>query len=472
MPTSPRRIRRPWFAVREELDPSRSTILLIVSFLLPLGIWALFSYVPFLWHPDIRLQISADRESVTTVYVAGDHLGKDFFPEFAQAVRVENEALLDAREAGTEPSDSARSVRRANVKILRHLAPAAVASGLLEKDQAEDDAALFALWGQLARGEARLSKPPLSEENLSIVRDNWQKLSARGETYDYMNLPDEPLLKLVPQGRPVNPVYLPAPHEVVLAGWELFTVEPKGDRPSMWERLRQSIWIIFAGFGLSCLIGVPLGILCGTFHFFSRLLEPFTDFFRYMPAPVFSTLLVAVFAAGSAPKIALVFIGTFFQMVLVISKTTRLLEKPLLEAAQTLGASRRQLVTRVVVPGILPNLYNDLRILLGWSWTWLVIAELIGVKSGLTEFIETQGRWRNFELVYPVIILIGIIGFTTDQILAWARKIIFPWTDETAGPFSRGVATTVLWVPRWFRGAVDARLPAVPPRKSTARQEA
>ena len=170
--------------------------------------------------------------------------------------------------------------------------------------------------------------------------------------------------------------------------------------------------------------------MAGTYSLFSKLLEPFIDFFRYMPAPAFSTLLVAIFSAHDAPKIALVFIGTFFQMVLVISKTTRQLDHSLLESAQTLGAKPRQLFTHVVIPGILPDLYNDLRILLGWSWTWLVIAELIGVKTGLTEFIETQGRWRNFDAVFPVIIMIGLIGFFTDQFLAWFRGILFPYTRK------------------------------------------
>ncbi|MBN2233834.1 MAG: hypothetical protein JW706_01690, partial [Opitutales bacterium] len=70
-----------------------------------------------------------------------------------------------------------------------------------------------------------------------------------------------------------------------------------------------------------------------------------------------------------------------------------------------------------------------LRILLGWSWTWLVIAELVGVKSGLTEFIETQGRWRNFDQVYPVIILIGLIGFGSDQFLSRLSKRFFPYLN-------------------------------------------
>jgi NitT/TauT family transport system permease protein len=212
----------------------------------------------------------------------------------------------------------------------------------------------------------------------------------------------------------------------------------------MWERYQRSLKVIFLGFFWACVVGIPLGILCGVFDFFSKLIEPFVDFFRYMPAPTFSTLLVAVLLAGDAPKIALVFIGTVFQMVLVISKTSRLLDPSLLEAAQTLGARPGQLLRSVVIPGILPNLYNDLRILLGWAWTWLVIAELIGVKSGLTEFIETQGRFRNFNRVFPIIILIGVTGFVTDQLLSWLHGLLFPWAGKS-GRFSRGLAAVVTW---------------------------
>jgi NitT/TauT family transport system permease protein len=270
----------------------------------------------------------------------------------------------------------------------------------------------------------------LSPENLEVIRHNVQVLSGHGTEFSASTLPDVPLLSLIPQGVSANPSYLPAPHEVFKAGYGLFIAGEASDSARMRERLLHSLRIVFGGFLLSCLIGVPLGIFCGTFGVVSRFFEPFVDFFRYMPAPAFSTLLVAIFSAHDAPKIALVFIGTFFQMVLVVSNTTRQLDLSLLEAAQTLGAKSRHLLWKVTIPGILPNLYNDLRILLGWSWTWLVIAELIGVKSGLTEFIETQGRWRNFDQVYPVIMLIGLIGFGSDQLLSRLSRTFFPYLNH------------------------------------------
>ena len=98
--------------------------------------------------------------------------------------------------------------------------------------------------------------------------------------------------------------------------------------------------MIFWGFLLSSLLGVPLGILCGTLPAIARLNEPFIEFFRYLPAPAFGALAVAVLGIDDAPKVAIIFIGTFFQQVLVVANTTRRIDPALLEAAQTLGASR------------------------------------------------------------------------------------------------------------------------------------
>src|SRR4030095_8852834 len=152
-------------------------------------------------------------------------------------------------------------------------------------------------------------------------------------------------------------------HEVARAFVTAFTTPP--ERPGDYW-LHESLWhscqIILWGFLYAALLGIPIGILCGTFGAASALVEPSVDFIRYMPAPVFGALAVAVFGLADAPKITIIFIGTFFQMVLVVANTTRLLDGSLLQAARTLGASNHQLLFHVVIPGILPNLYRDLRI--------------------------------------------------------------------------------------------------------------
>ena len=315
-----------WFSVRKELPPKSRFMVTVMSFLLPILLWSLVSYVPWLWHPKVEI---SDPGAVTY---------------FKQGMLVDSE-LFD-------------------------------------------------------------------EEIL--------KLEASG--------------KALPEGRPVNPVYLPAPHEVAVAFYTAFTTEPKR-RSEKWlhESLWQSIQVIFWGFFLSSLVGVPLGILAGTYDFFSRLFEPFIEFFRYLPAPVFGALAVAILGIHEAPKIAIIFIGTFFQQVLIVSNTTRKLDPSLLEAAQTLGAKNKALLLKVVIPGILPDLYRDLRILLGWAWTYLIVAELIGASSGITWFITQQARYKNFDNVFAAIMIIGIIGLTTDLILAALSKRMFPWQRNAAG---------------------------------------
>jgi len=234
--------------------------------------------------------------------------------------------------------------------------------------------------------------------------------------------------KSVPEGIPSNPIYLPAPHEVAEAFYTSFTTPPES-RDGQWlhESLWHSIQIIFWGFVISSLIGVPLGILCGAYDLFSRLNEPFIEFFRYLPAPAFGALAVAILGIYDGPKIAIIVIGTFFQQVLVIANTTRKLDVALVEAALTLGAKNKQLLRRVVLPGILPDLYRDQRILLGWAWTYLIVAELIGTMSGITWFITQQARYQHFANVYAAIMMIGIIGVGSDMLLGLAGRRLFPW---------------------------------------------
>lgn len=231
-----------------------------------------------------------------------------------------------------------------------------------------------------------------------------------------------------PKGYLTNPVYFPPPHKVLIAFYTAFKTPPRlQNEPWLHESLGHSIRTIFLGFVFSSILGLPLGILCGSYRFFAKLQEPFIEFFRYLPAPAFGALCVAILGIDDAPKVAIIFIGTFFQQVLVLANTVRKVDPALIEAAQTLGASRVRLLTRVIIPASVTDIYTDMRILLGWAWTYLIVAEVVGTMSGITLFINQQARYRNFDNVYAAIAMIGIIGLSTDLVLAWLGTVLFPW---------------------------------------------
>jgi hypothetical protein len=138
---------------------------------------------------------------------------------------------------------------------------------------------------------------------------------------------------------------------------------------------------------------------------------------------------------NDAPKVAIIFIGTFFQQVLVIANTVRRVEPSLVEAAQTLGASRRAQLLRVVLPASIADIYQDLRVLLGWAWTYLIVAELIGTSSGITYFINLQAKYRQYDKVMAAILLIGVVGLGSDLILGWIGRSLFPWRKDASHCF-------------------------------------
>lgn len=233
-----------------------------------------------------------------------------------------------------------------------------------------------------------------------------------------------------PQGQLVNPIYLPAPHEVAKALVTAFTTPPmQANAPWFHESLWHSIQLVFSAFILSSIIGLPLGILCGFSNKISQLVEPFVEFFRYLPAPAFGALAVAILGINDAPKIAIIVIGTLFQQILIIANTTRLVDRSLIEAGFTLGTNKMKSLIHVVIPAALPEIYRNLRVLLGWAWTYLIVAELIGSTSGITWFITQQARYQNFDNVFAAILIIGVIGLICDLILMKLGQRLFKWKD-------------------------------------------
>ncbi|HDJ7846931.1 TPA: ABC transporter permease subunit, partial [Acinetobacter baumannii] len=111
----------------------------------------------------------------------------------------------------------------------------------------------------------------------------------------------------------------------------------------------------------------------------------------------------------------------------IIANTTRMVDRSLIEAGYTLGTNKLKSLFHVMIPAALPDIYRDLRVLLGWAWTYLIVSELIGTTSGITWFITQQARYQNFDNVYAAILIIGVIGLVCDWVLMKLGERMFTW---------------------------------------------
>ncbi len=191
-----------------------------------------------------------------------------------------------------------------------------------------------------------------------------------------------------------------------------------------------SVYRVTAGWALSALFALPIGLLIGTFRPVQALLEPLTDFIRYMPAVAFIPLVMLWIGLDESSKIAIIFIGTFFQMILMVAEDVRRVPVAQVEAAQTMGANRREIMELVLLQSAKPALLDTLRITMGWAWTYLVVAELVAANSGLGYSILKAQRFLQTDKIFAGIILIGLIGLIIDQLFRFAHRRAFPWLHQ------------------------------------------
>jgi NitT/TauT family transport system permease protein len=157
------------------------------------------------------------------------------------------------------------------------------------------------------------------------------------------------------------------------------------------------------------------------------LVQPLMEFSRYLPAVAFIPLVLLWIGIGESAKISIIWIGTFFQMVLMIADDVRRVPGAQIEAALTLGATTTEVVCRVVVRSALPDMVNTLRITLGWAWTYLVVAELVASSSGLGFAILRAQKFLQTDVIFAGILIIGVLGLVMDQIMRLVHRRCFPW---------------------------------------------
>lgn len=224
----------------------------------------------------------------------------------------------------------------------------------------------------------------------------------------------------------IDPIFLPSPQQMVQGALEWFREDD----------LLGDAWIslvrVTLGFLASAVIALPLALWIGSYAPVKAFFEPLTDLIRYMPAVAFVPLVMIWFGVDEGAKVAIIFIGTFFQMVLMFAEDVRRVPMAQIEAAQTMGGRDSENLYHVIFRSALPAIMDTMRVTMGWAWTYLVVAELVAANSGLGSAILRAQRFMQTDRIFAGIILIGVIGLLLDQAFRFAHRKQFPWLYKTA----------------------------------------
>ena len=217
----------------------------------------------------------------------------------------------------------------------------------------------------------------------------------------------------------VKPIFLPSPGSVAA---QIAKLAADG---TLWVDLTASAYRISVGFLIASALSIPIGVLIGSFRSWEAAIEPLVDFIRYMPVVAFVPLSILWAGTGDTQKFLIIFIGTFFQQVLMIMDNVKRVPADFIGLGRTLGLPDRKILTRIVVPSALPGIWDTLRISLGWAWTWLVLAELVAATSGLGYRITVSQRYFQTNTIIGYILLLGVLGLITDQVMKALEKVLF-----------------------------------------------
>ena len=224
-------------------------------------------------------------------------------------------------------------------------------------------------------------------------------------------------------GGMISKTFLADPVTMVRSGYDLLV-----NQRFLYD-IGMTVWRVLGGFAIAAVLAVPLGVLMGAYKPIEAFFEPFVSFARYLPASAFIPLLILWAGIGEAQKLAVIFIGSFFQLVLMFAVSVGNTRRDLVEAAYTLGAGDRGIVTRVLLPSSAPEIAETLRMVLGWAWTYVIVAELIGSSSGIGHMItDSQALMATDQIIFGIIV-IGVIGLVTDFAFKAMNRKLFPWAQ-------------------------------------------
>ena len=220
--------------------------------------------------------------------------------------------------------------------------------------------------------------------------------------------------------------FFPTVSEIVDGAVTIFTDEDK----KVWTDIGTSAMRVFSGFLLAAVIAIPLGIYMGSYRIWEAFMQPIFEFIRYFPVPALIPLLVAIYGVDEESKIILIFLGTFFQLILMVADEVRRVSEELVKVAYTMGANSIEVLFKVLLPSALPGIFDALRLCHGWAWTYVVVAEMIATNEGLGIRIMKFARFVQMPKVMTYLLILGMLGLILDLLFRYINQKLFHWSKK------------------------------------------
>jgi len=231
------------------------------------------------------------------------------------------------------------------------------------------------------------------------------------------------------KGWQMEPIWLPSPEAVVA---RLIEISTEGyQNVTLMENLGWSLFRVVMGFTLGSLVGIPLGYAMGLNDWFRGWFDPIVEFMRPVPPLALIPLVIIWFGIWEQGKISLLFLAALWIMTISSRSGVSGVNITKVHAAYSLGASKFQILARVIVPNSLPEIFTGARVAMGVCWGTVVAAELVAAEKGAGKMIITASKFQQTDIVIMGIILIGVIGFGIDILMRYAEKTLVPWKGKS-----------------------------------------
>lgn len=222
----------------------------------------------------------------------------------------------------------------------------------------------------------------------------------------------------------INPIFLPTPQATFAYLGESLS------NGSLWEDIAISCYRVLMGFLIAVVIGIPLGLLSGAYKIIGAVMKPLIEFFRYLPVSALIPLIMVWTGVGETAKITIIVVGAVFSMTAMIADIVKGIQIDLINTAYTLGASQGQVIKNVIIPAMMPSVMDTMRMVMGWAWTYLIMAEMLASSSGLGYSIMIAERFMKTYIIFGGIFVIGLLGLLFDRIFAIINKRLFHWAED------------------------------------------